>query len=136
MSADMVLRLSSAHDIHRYVQDLGDLQDGICVPAESCREVVGRAALAPAVVPLSRSDGETGAHVGVPGVKDRARFIYALRDNKLEMSVAVLGDGQVGDRARSRVELGQIAAACLSVEDRDDLHGRLSLCRDGRVTGT
>ena len=89
------------------------------------RHVVGGACLAPAVAEFTCADGETGAHVGVAEIEDGAFLIFTLRDYEAEMAISVLRDAQVGHGTRGRIKLCQIAAAGLSVEDRDNLHGRL-----------
>lgn len=70
----------------------------------SCREMMCRSALAPAIVPFPCSDGETGTHIRIPGVKDRAWFIYALSTHELEMTIPVLCDRQIDDRSQRRVD--------------------------------
>ena len=92
------------------------------MPAGSRCHVVGRACFTPAVAELACSAGETGAHVGIAEGKDRSVFIDAFRDDKLEVSVPVLRDAEVGNRSEMRIELGQITAARLAVEHRHDLH--------------
>ena len=92
----------------------------------SCRsrEVVGRAALAPAVYEFSCAAGETGSHVGIAEGKDRSFLVHAFSRDELEVSVSVLRDRKVGNRTGVRIELGQVSAAGLAVEDFHDLHGR------------
>ena len=51
------------------------------------------------------------------------------------MTVSILRDRQIGDRACVRIELGQVAAACLSMEHLHDLHGRF-LIRDVCISRT
>ena len=91
----------------------------------SRRKVVGRAAFAPAVHKFSRSAGKTRSHVGIAKGKNLAFLVYALRYDKLEVSVSVLSNCKIGDGACVRIELCQIAAARLSVEHFYNLHGRL-----------
>ena len=100
------------------------------------RHVVGRACLAPAVAELSGANREACAHVGVSECEDRSLFVDAFRHDELEVAVSVLGDAEISDLACRRIELCQVAAAGLSVEDIHDLHGGLLCCGDGRVTGS
>lgn len=89
----------SGNDIYRHIEDLRNLQDCVNVSAGRCREMMGRAALAPAVYELSRSAGEAGSHVGIAEGKDLSLLVYALCHNEFEMSVSVLGDCEVGHRS-------------------------------------
>ena len=97
--------------------------------------VVGGACLAPAVAELACAAAEPGAHVGIAKGEDGARLVDALGHDKLEVTVLVLRDAEVGHIAHRRVELGQIAAAGLAVEHRHDLHGRLFSLRDVGIAG-
>ena len=104
------------HDLHRYVEDLCHLEDGIDVPACGCSHVVGGACLGPAVDEFPCAAGKACTHVGVAEAKDLAFLVHALRCDEFEVAVAVLGDGQIGHRAGVGIELGQVAAASLAVE--------------------
>ena len=95
--------------------------------AGGCCHVVGGAGFAPAVAELTRTAAEAGTHVGIAKGKDGAGFIDALGNHKLEVAVLVLGNAQIGHRAKVGVELGQVAAAGLAVEHRNDLQGGLLL---------
>ena len=97
--------------------------------------MVGGAAFAPAGHKLSGAAGEAGPHVGVAEGKDLALFVDALRRYEFEVSIAILGNGQVGDGAGVGIELGQLSAAGLAVEHFYDLHGRF-LVGNIRVAGT
>ena len=88
-----------------------------------------RASFTPAVYKLSCTTGETCSHVGITKGKDRSVLVYTFCYNKLEVTISILCDCQVGNRTSMWIELCQIAAACLSVEYLNDLHGWL-LCRD------
>ena len=52
------------------------------------------------------------------------------------MSVSVLGNAKVGNIACRRIELGEVAASGLSVEDIHDLHGGLLRYGDRRIAGS
>ena len=128
----------SGHNINRYIEDLRYLQDRINVSSCRCCEVVGRTALAPAVYEFSCAAGEAGSHVGIAEGKDRSFLVDAFCYDELEVSVTVLRNSKVGNRTGIRIELGQVSAAGLAVEDFHDLHGRFlagisaSLIRCGR----
>ena len=95
--------------------------------------VVGWACFAPAVAELAAGDRELGAHVGVAEHEDGAFLVDAFSYEELEYAVLVLGDGEVGDGAYRRIELGEVAAAGLAVEDGHDLHRGLVSLRDIEV---
>ena len=97
--------------------------------------MVGGAGLAPLVAELARAAGKAGAHVGVAEGEDGAGLVDALGDDELEVPVPILGDAQVGHGAFGGVELGQIAAAGLAVEDGYNFHGGLLGLGDVRVAG-
>ena len=97
------------------------------MPAVRRRHVMCRTGFTPAVAELSCAAGEACAHVGVSEGEDRSFLVDTFRHNELEMSVSVLGDTEVGHFACRRIELCEIAAACLSVEYIHDLHGGLFL---------
>ena len=101
----------------------------------SCCKVVSRTSLAPTVYELSCTAGEACSHVGIAEGKDLTFLIYTLSYNKLEVSVAILGDCKVSNGSKVRIELGQLSAAGLSVEYLNDLHGRL-LVRNISIAGS
>ena len=71
-------------DLHRYVEDLGDLQDGVDVATGARGHVVGRAGLGPAIDELPRAAGEASAHIGVADGQDLAGLVDTLgHDMKL-----------------------------------------------------
>ena len=95
--------------------------------AGSRSHVVGGASLAPAVAELPCAAGKAGAHIGVAKGEDGAGFVDTLGHHELEVTVLVLRNAQIGHRAKMGVELGQVAAAGLAVEHRNDLQGGLLL---------
>ena len=95
--------------------------------------VVGWAGFTPAVAEFAAGDRELGAHVGVAEHEDGAFLVDAFSYDELEDAVLVLGDGEVGDGAYRRIELGEVAATGLAVEDGHDLHRRLVCLRDVEV---
>ena len=97
--------------------------------------MMGGTGLAPAVAEVAGPAGKAGAHVGIAEGEDGSGLVDALGRDELEVSVPILGDAEIGDRALGGIELGQVAAAGLAVEDRDDLHGRLLCFRDVRIAG-
>ena len=120
-------------NVYRYIKDLRHFQDRIDMSACGSGKVVGRAAFAPAGHELSRAACKACPHICISEGEDRAFLIDAFRHDELEVSVAVLCDRQVSHRTCVRIELGQVAAACLSMEHFHDLHGRF-LIRDIRVS--
>ncbi len=98
------LKMLLADDFDRHVQDLSDLLDGACPAALRCSEVMCGAALAPAVVPFACAYGEARAEGGVTVLQSGAILDDAFTYDELEMSVSILRDGQVGDRAWLRIE--------------------------------
>ena len=74
---------------------------------------MGRSALAPAVDKLSCPTGKARSHIGVAKGKNLSFLIDALRRNELKVSVAILRNGQISDRARIRIELRQVTACLL-----------------------
>ena len=99
------------------------------------RKVMCRAALAPAVYEFSCAAGEACSHVGIAEGKDQSFLVHAFSRNELEVSVSVLSDRKISNRAGVRIELCQISAACLAVEYFHDLHGRF-LIGNIRVAGS
>ena len=97
--------------------------------------MVGGAGLAPPVAEFPRAAGEAGAHIGVAEGEDGAFLVHALGHDELEVTVTILGDAEIGDGASSGVELREVAAAGLAVEDGDDLHRGLLGLGDVRVAG-
>ena len=69
---------SARDDVHRDVEDLGDLQDGVNVASHSGRHMVGGTRLGPAVAELPGPAGEPGAHVGVAKGEDGSGCRYVL----------------------------------------------------------
>lgn len=92
--------------------------------ARSGCKMMGWAAFAPAGHELSCAAGEAGSHVGISEGEDLSFLVDAFCHNELEVSIAVLCDGKVCDRACIRIELSQISAACFAVENFYNLHGR------------
>ena len=85
---------------------------------------MGRTCLAPLVDEFAAAQRELGTHVGITEGEDLTLLVDALCCHELEYAVLVLGDGQIGDGTCGRIELCQIAAACLAVEHRHNLHRR------------
>ena len=104
----------SCDNINRYVEDLGYLQDRVDMSARSGCKMMGWAAFAPAGHELSCAAGEAGSHVGISEGEDLSFLVDAFCHNELEVSIAVLCDGKVCDRACIRIELSQISAACFA----------------------
>ena len=117
-----------ADDFDRHVQDLSDLLDGACPAALRCSEVMCGAALAPAVVPFACAYGEARAEGGVTVLQSGAILDDAFTYDELEMSVSILRDGQVGDRAWLRIEAREETTAGFAVEHWNDFHRGLA-CR-------
>ena len=97
--------------------------------------MMSRACFTPPVAEFTCAASETRTHIGIPKDEDGAGFIHALSHNKLKMTILVLCNAQVGHRTEVRIELGQVSAASLAVEHRDDLHGGLFF-RDISISGT
>ncbi len=57
--------LLSRHNLHRHIQDLRHLQNGVNMASDRRAHVMGRAGLAPAVHEFAGAAGEAGSHVGV-----------------------------------------------------------------------
>ena len=114
------IKILSGYNINRYVEDLCNFQDGVDVSAGSCCKVMGRTALTPAGNELSCTAGEASSHVGIAEGQDLTFFVDTFSNNELEVAIAVLGDCQISNRASVRIELSQVSAAGLAVEDRSD----------------
>ena len=93
------------------------------MPACSCCEMVGWAAFAPAVYKFPCPAGKARPHIGIAKGKDFAFFVDAFRNNKFEMPVPILGNGQIGNGAGMGIELCKIAAAGFPVEYFYNFHG-------------
>ena len=102
----------------------------------SSSHVVGRTCLAPLIHELTARQRELGAHVGIAKGEDFAFLVDALSHHKLEHTVLVLRDSQIGDRTRGRIELGEVTTTSLSMEHRYNLHRWLLGLRDVEVTRT
>ena len=81
--------------------------------------VMPRTCPGPSVDEFPCTDRKLRTHVGVTECEDQAFLILTFRDNEFEVAVSVLCNAQICDRADRRIELRQIAAACLAMEDRD-----------------
>ena len=99
----------------------------------SSSHVVGRTSLAPLVHELTTTQRELGAHVGIAKGEDLAFLVDTLSHHKLEHAILVLGDSQLSDRTRRRIELGEITTTSLSVEHWHNLHRWLPGLRDVKV---
>lgn len=99
-----------------------------------CRShVVRRTGFRPPVAEFARADRELGAHICIAKHEDWTILVFTFSNHELEMSVSVLGNAKICDWSCGRVKLRQVAASCLSMKDRDDLHRRLVGLRDGRI---
>ena len=95
----------SRDNIHGNIENLGDFEDRINVPAHGCRHVMRGASFAPAVTEIPGPAGEAHAHVGIAEGEDGAFLVDALRCDELEMPVPVLRDAQMAKEAGVTEEL-------------------------------
>lgn len=116
------LKMLLADNLDWYVQDFCNLLDGAGPAALRCSEVMRGAAFAPAVVPFACANAKARAEGGVAVLQGGAVLDYAFAYDELEMSVGILRDGQVSDRAWLRVEARKEATAGLAMEYWNDLH--------------
>ena len=110
-----IIRLLSGYDIYRDIEDLRHFENGVNVSSCSGRKMMGGAALAPAVYKLPCSAGKPGSHIGIAEGKNLSFLVHTFSHDKLKVSVAVLGDREICNRACLRIELRQISAAGLAV---------------------
>ena len=114
----------SCNDINRYVKDLCNFEYCINVTSCCCCHMMCRACFAPAVYKFSCSTCETCSHVCITKGKDWSFFVNAFSYNEFEVSVSVLCNCKICNRACIWIELCQVSASCFAVEYRHDLHGR------------
>ena len=95
----------SGDDLHRNVEDFGNLYQRVDMPAGGLGKVVRRSALAPAVYKFACTAAETDAVIGISDGKDFAVNIFSFRNDEFEVSVAVLRTGKIGDRPEIGLKL-------------------------------
>ena len=115
------------------IEYLGDLQDGVNVMSNGSSHVVGRTSFAPLVDELTAGQRELGAHIGIAKGEDFTFLVDTLSHDKLEHTVLVLRNSQIGYWTCWGIELSQLTTTCLSVEYGNDFHGRFLGLRDVEV---
>ena len=104
--------------------------------SDSGSHMVGRSCLAPAIAEFTGTAGEACTHIRIAEREDRTVLVYTLGDNKLEVTVLILRDCEIGDVSHGRIELRQVSAARLAVEHGNDLHSGFLVNGNIGVTGT